>query len=70
MLRHLWFANDAMFFNIRRDSGAPVRHISYRFPVPHGQKLDKQLRALDRSHQARQNSKAVPVRLSNKTPKH
>ena len=34
MLRHLWFANDAMFFNIRRDSGAPVRHISYSNFVP------------------------------------
>ena len=28
MLKHLWFAQDAMFFNVRRDSGEPVRRIS------------------------------------------
>lgn len=28
MLKHLWFAQDAMFFNVRRDTGKPVRHIS------------------------------------------
>ena len=30
---------------------------------PHSQKLDAQLATLDRSHQARQNSKAVPVKM-------
>jgi alpha,alpha-trehalase len=34
MLKHLWFPKDAMFFNIRRDSGEPVRHISYSNFVP------------------------------------
>jgi hypothetical protein len=33
------------------------------------QKLDKKLESLDRSHQARQNAKAVPVKLTNKPPK-
>jgi alpha,alpha-trehalase len=28
MLSHLWFASDAMFFNIRRDTGKAVRRIS------------------------------------------
>ena len=28
MLKHLWFARDVMFFNLRRDSGEPVRRIS------------------------------------------
>jgi alpha,alpha-trehalase len=28
MLKHLWFAQDAMFFNVRRDTGKPVRRIS------------------------------------------
>jgi alpha,alpha-trehalase len=28
MLKHLWFAQDQMFFNIRRDNGQPVRRIS------------------------------------------
>jgi alpha,alpha-trehalase len=28
MLRNLWFAPDAMFFNVRRDTGKPVRRIS------------------------------------------
>jgi len=34
MLKHLWFAKDAMFFNLRRDNGEPVRHISYSNFVP------------------------------------
>jgi alpha,alpha-trehalase len=34
MLKHLWFAQDAMFFNLRRDNGKPVRHISYSNFVP------------------------------------
>jgi alpha,alpha-trehalase len=34
MLKHLWFPQEAMFFNIRRDSGAPIRHISYSNFVP------------------------------------
>jgi alpha,alpha-trehalase len=28
MLKHLWFAEDGMFFNVRRDTGKPVRSIS------------------------------------------
>lgn len=28
MLKHLWFVQDAMFFNVRRDTGKPVRRIS------------------------------------------
>jgi alpha,alpha-trehalase len=28
MLKHLWFAQDEMFFNVRRDTGEPVRRIS------------------------------------------
>jgi alpha,alpha-trehalase len=34
MLQHLWFARDAMFFNLRRDNGKSVRHISYSNFVP------------------------------------
>jgi len=34
MLKHLWFARDSMFFNIRRDNGEAVRHISYSNFVP------------------------------------
>jgi alpha,alpha-trehalase len=34
MLEHLWFDPDSMFFNIRRDSGKPVRRISYSNFVP------------------------------------
>jgi alpha,alpha-trehalase len=28
MLKHLWFAQEAMFFNVRRDTGKPVQRIS------------------------------------------
>jgi alpha,alpha-trehalase len=34
MLKHLWFAKDAMFFNVRRDDGRPARRISYSNFVP------------------------------------
>ena len=34
MLKRMWFAKDAMFFNLRRDNGEPVRHISYSNFVP------------------------------------
>jgi alpha,alpha-trehalase len=34
MRRHMWFAQDQMFFNLRRDTGSPVRHISYSNFVP------------------------------------
>ena len=34
MLKHMWFAREMMFFNIRRDNGEPVRHISYSSFVP------------------------------------
>ena len=28
MLKHLWYAHEKMFFNVRRDTGKPVRHLS------------------------------------------
>jgi len=28
MMKHMWFAQEAMFFNLRRDTGKPVRRIS------------------------------------------
>jgi len=28
MLKHLWFAQDAMFFDVRRDTGKPIQRIS------------------------------------------
>ena len=34
MLKHLWFQKDAMFFNIRRDTGERVLHIAYSNFVP------------------------------------
>jgi alpha,alpha-trehalase len=34
MLKHLWFAHEKMFFNVRRDTGKPVRHISGSNFVP------------------------------------
>ncbi len=34
MLQHFWFAQDAMFYNIRRDTGKPVKRISYSSFVP------------------------------------
>jgi len=34
MLEHLWFKDEAMFFNIRRDTGKPVQRISYSDFVP------------------------------------
>ena len=34
MLKHMWFADDAMFYNIRRDTGKPVKRISYSSFVP------------------------------------
>ncbi|MGA2186199.1 MAG: trehalase family glycosidase [Bryobacteraceae bacterium] len=34
MLKHLWFARDAMFFNVRRDTGHAVRRISGSNFVP------------------------------------
>ena len=34
MLRHMWFAGDAMFYNVRRDTGKPVKRISYSNFVP------------------------------------
>jgi hypothetical protein len=34
MLKHLWFAQDAMFFNVRRDTGKPVQRISGSNFVP------------------------------------
>ncbi len=34
MLRHFWFAQDAIFYNIRRDTGKPVERISYSSFVP------------------------------------
>ncbi|MGE5111701.1 MAG: MGH1-like glycoside hydrolase domain-containing protein [Acidobacteriaceae bacterium] len=34
MLKHLWFEEDKIFFNIRRDTGRPVRRVSYSDFVP------------------------------------
>ncbi len=34
MLKHMWFTDDAMFYNIRRDTGKPVKRISYSSFVP------------------------------------
>ena len=34
MLKHMWFAQDAMVYNIRRDTGKPVKRISYSSFVP------------------------------------
>jgi len=34
MLAHMWFPREAMFYNIRRDTGKPVKRISYSNFVP------------------------------------
>jgi len=34
MREHLWFEQDAMFFNIRRDNGQPLKRVSYSNFVP------------------------------------
>lgn len=34
MLKHFWSAQDAMFYNVRRDTGKPVKRISYSSFVP------------------------------------
>ncbi len=34
MLKDMWFADEAMFYNIRRDTGKPVKRISYSNFVP------------------------------------
>ncbi len=34
MLQRMWFADEAMFYNIRRDTGKPVKRISYSSFVP------------------------------------
>lgn len=34
MLKHMWFADEAMFYNIRRDNGKPVKRVSYSSFVP------------------------------------
>jgi len=34
MLKYMWFPKEAMFYNIRRDTGQPVRRISYNSFVP------------------------------------
>jgi alpha,alpha-trehalase len=34
MLKHMWSAQDAMFYNVRRDTGKPVKRISYSSFVP------------------------------------
>ena len=39
ILKHLWFPEDNSFFNIRRDTGEPIRRISYSNFVPLIQKL-------------------------------
>lgn len=39
MLEHLWFPEDHSFFNIRRDTGEPIKRISYTNFVPLIQKI-------------------------------
>jgi alpha,alpha-trehalase len=39
MIKHLWFRDDASFFNIRRDTGLPVKRVSYSNFVPLIQKV-------------------------------
>ena len=39
MMRHLWFKDDASFFNNRRDTGLPLKRISYSNFVPLIQKI-------------------------------
>jgi len=39
MLQHLWFEEDASCFNIRRDSGQPIKRVSYSNFIPLIQKL-------------------------------
>ncbi len=34
MLKYMWFAQETMFYNIRRDTGKPVKRISYSNFVP------------------------------------
>jgi alpha,alpha-trehalase len=34
MLKHMWFEKEDMFYNIRRDTGKPVKRISYSSFVP------------------------------------
>ncbi len=34
MLAHMWFAQETMFYNIRRDTGKPVKRLSYSNFVP------------------------------------
>ncbi len=34
MLKHMWFADEAMFYNVRRDTGKPVKRVSYSNFVP------------------------------------
>jgi alpha,alpha-trehalase len=34
MLRRMWFADEAMFYNVRRDTGKPVKRVSYSNFVP------------------------------------
>jgi len=34
MLKYMWFPKEAMFYNIRRDTGKPVKRISYSSFVP------------------------------------
>ena len=34
MLKHMWFAGEVMFYNVRRDTGKPVKRISYSNFVP------------------------------------
>lgn len=34
MLKHMWFADESMFNNVRRDTGKPVKRVSYSNFVP------------------------------------
>jgi alpha,alpha-trehalase len=39
MVKHLWFEDEVSFFNIRRDTGLPIKRISYSNFVPLIQKI-------------------------------
>ena len=34
MLQYMWFADDAMFYNVRRENGRPIKRVSYSNFVP------------------------------------
>ena len=53
MLRHLWFPQDGMFFNVRRDTGKPVRRVSGSNFIPlidYGLLTEEQAQAMIRRY--------------------